>query len=104
MGNLSLIAPITNTLVLPLVPATMFFSFLGGAFALIFNFLAMPFAWIAYILLKFEIFIVQTFSKLSFSTIKVTQFPFGVVIIFYVGIVWYLYKYYQTHDLSPDEK
>lgn len=104
MGNLSLVAPITNTLVLPLVPITMLFSFLGGTFGLLLNFLAVPFAWFAYILLKFEIFIVQTFSKLSFSTIKISYFPFSLVIIFYITITWYLFNYYRKHNVTLDEK
>jgi competence protein ComEC len=104
MGNLSLIAPITNTLVLPLIPMTMFFGFAAGATSFIFRLLALPFAWLAYILLKFEILVVQTFSKLSFSTVKLAHFPFALVIIFYVGVGWYLFRYYKKHNLVLDEK
>ena len=98
MGNLSLVAPITNTLVLPLIPATMFFGFVTGILGLVSSILAMPFGFVAYVLLKFEIWVVETFSRLSFATIKITYFPFILMLLFYVLMVLFLVRYYRKHE------
>lgn len=100
MGNLSLVAPITNTLVLPLIPATMFFGFMSGIFGFVSNILAMPFGWIAYLLLKFEIWVVETFSALPFATIKLAHFPFILVLIFYIWATLYLIRFYKKHEIK----
>lgn len=98
MGNLSIVAPITNTLVLPLIPTTMFFGFVSGLLGLVSNILAMPFGWVAYVFLKFEIWIVEIFSSFSFATIKIAHFPFILVLIFYIWITWYLVRYYKKQN------
>lgn len=97
MGNLSIVAPITNLLVLPLIPGTMLLGFITGVFSLISPILAAPVGFLAFIFLKFEIFIVQTFSHLPFSTIKTANFPFILVLILYIFIGWYLWRYNKKH-------
>ncbi len=103
MGNLSIVAPITNTLVLPLIPMTMFFGFLSGLIGLASHILSMPFGWVAFVLLKFEIWVAEAFSHLPFATIKLTHFPLVLVIIFYALAGWYLWKYYQAHESKSYE-
>jgi competence protein ComEC len=92
IGTLSVIAPITNILVLPLIPLTMFFGFLTGVIGQISLVLAKPFAFISSILLSFEIFIVEFFGKISFASFSVRNFSVVFVVIFYLGIFWFLYK------------
>lgn len=100
MGNLSLVAPITNTLVLPLIPMTMFFGFISGLVGLVSGIIALPFGWLAYVLLKFEIGVVEIFSHLSFATIKLAHFPFVIVLVFYAAAGWYLVRYYKKHEIK----
>lgn len=92
IGTLSVIAPITNILVLPLIPLTMFFGFLTGVIGQISLVLAKPFAFISSILLSFEIFIVEFFGKISFASFSVRNFSIVFVMVFYLGIFWFLYK------------
>jgi competence protein ComEC len=98
MGTLSLIAPITNLLVLPIIPATMFFGFLTGVIGMLSETLAMPFGFISNILLKFEIFIVNTFSSMSFAAVEVRNFSIFLVIIVYIFIFWILSKHYKIYN------
>lgn len=98
MGNLSLIAPITNTLVLPFIPLTMFLGFVSGALGFISHALALPFGWLAFILLKFEIWVAEAFSSLSFATITISYVPFIIILIVYALFVWYLVRYYKKHE------
>ncbi len=95
IGNLSVIAPITNILVLPVVPMTMFFGFLAGLVGFIAPVVGTPFALIAFALLKYEIFIVELFAKFPFASFTISQFPILLMIICYILIVLYLYKFYN---------
>lgn len=98
MGNLSIIAPITNLLVLPLIPVTMLFGFLTGIFGLISSFIAFPFGFVANFLLKTELFIVKSFSSFSFASVSIQKFPLILVIIIYSTIFWVLYKYHKKQN------
>ncbi len=100
IGNLSIIAPITNVLVLSFVPATMFYGFLAGLAGFITHFLAVPFGFIAYILLRYEIGVVTFFSKLPFASFTISRFPLIAMIICYIAIGYGLYKFYnnKTND------
>lgn len=97
IGNLSLIAPITNLLVLPLIPATMFYGFLAGLFGLITSILGMPFGFIAFLLLKFEIGVVEIFARLPFANIEISQFPLILTIVCYGLLFWWISKWYVRH-------
>src|SRR3989344_3239174 len=54
MGQLSLVALPANLLILPTIPWTMLFGFLAGAIGFVSQIVALPFAFIAYILLAFQ--------------------------------------------------
>lgn len=94
IGNLSLIAPITNILVLPLIPATMLFGFLGGFLNLLVNFLGAPFAFIAFLLLRFEILVVEIFANLPFASIKIADFSLVLMLVSYGFIFWWMRNWY----------
>lgn len=94
IGNLSLIAPITNILVLPLIPATMLFGFLGGFLHLLVNFLGAPFAFIAFLLLRFEILVVEMFADLPFASIKIADFSLALMLVSYGFIFWWMRNWY----------
>lgn len=98
MGNLSIVAPITNILILPFVPITMLFGFLAGTMSFISPTLGFPFGWVAYMLLHFKIYIVEKFGSIPFANIEIASFPLTLVIILYVAIVWYLVRFYKKID------
>jgi len=75
MGQLSLVALPANLLILPTIPWTMLFGFLAGAIGFVSQIIALPFAFIAYILLTFQLKIVAFFATLSFASISIPYFP-----------------------------
>src|SRR3989338_746306 len=75
MGTLSLVALPANLLILPTIPWTMLFGFLAGAIGFVSQIIALPFAFIAYILLTFQLKIVAFFATLSFASISIPYFP-----------------------------
>lgn len=82
-GTLSVVSPVTNMLILLLVPLTMLFGFLTGIVGFLSLLIAAPFAWITYGLLSYELFVVQFFSKIPFAAVSITSFSWLFALFFY---------------------
>lgn len=102
IGNLSVIAPITNVLVLSFVPATMFYGFLTGLVGFVSTVLSMPFGFIAFALLKYEITVVTLFARLPFASFTISRFPLIAMIICYIAIGYGLYRFYNKKDAKKN--
>lgn len=61
----SLISPIVNMLVLPTIPPVMFFGVLVGVFGFLPHMFVAVLAWPAYLLLSYQIYIVQFFARIA---------------------------------------
>jgi competence protein ComEC len=68
-GIVSLVAPIVNILVLPTVPTSMLLGFLAGIAGMIWLKLGQIVGYIAWIVLKYIIVVVQTFSSFSWAAV-----------------------------------
>jgi len=66
-GYFSLVAPLTNILILIFIPTTMLFGFLTGILGFVFSVLGQILAWFSYPLLKYEISVINFFGSLKFS-------------------------------------
>lgn len=84
MGNLSILALPVNILILPFIPMTMFFGFLSGIFGFVSSAISFPFSFVAFILLDYELKIVNFFASLSFSSIQINNFPLILMILMYI--------------------
>ncbi len=108
MGELSVVAVFVNLLVLMFVPVTMLFGFLAGVIGFISSWLALPFSYITYFLLAYELKVVELFAGLPFTSIKIPYFPFGMMLFTYGLYFLFLIKYAkQSKDddlLAGDEK
>lgn len=69
-NNFSIIAPLTNVLVLTFIPITMLLGFITILLGLIFNLLGSVFGFFVYLLLKYEISVINYFGQLKFSSIN----------------------------------
>ena len=94
MGTLSLVALPANLLILPTIPWTMLFGFLAGALGFISQIVALPFAFIAYILLAFQLKIVALFATLPFASISIPYFP--AIALFACYAIFALLKFFST--------
>jgi hypothetical protein len=56
----------------------------------IFNFLALPFAFISQTLLSYELAVVNFFSALSFAEVSFRGFSIAIVIGFYIVTIFWL--------------
>ncbi|MEK7145270.1 MAG: ComEC/Rec2 family competence protein, partial [Patescibacteria group bacterium] len=94
MGQLSIVSLPVNLLILPAIPWTMLFGFLAGALGFISQIIALPFAFIAYLLLAFQLKIVALFAALPFASIAIPYFPAAALFGCYV--VFALLKFFST--------
>lgn len=87
-GRLSLIAPIVNVLILPVVPLSMLYGFIAtllGFFELILAKIAGFFAWI---FLAYEIKTIKLFSEIPFASIKIEMHWLIVFWLYGLIILW----------------
>ncbi len=95
MGLISVFGLFANILILPIIPAVMLFGFLAGILGFIFLPLAIPPAYACSILLSYMLKVIYFFSHLPFSSITVSRFPPGLLILTYGlfgAIIWRLQK------------
>jgi len=91
MGNLSVVALPTNILVLPLIPITMLFGFLTGFLSFFSSILALPFSYVAYYLLHYELYIIQLFALFPFASFNIQNFPLILTILIYVYFIKHIF-------------
>jgi competence protein ComEC len=88
IGQVSLVAPVVNVLVLPLVSSVMAIGFVAGVIGMVSTAVATPIAWGAYALLHYMFFIVRSFAALPFAAVGVPVVSWWVLVLMYVGLVW----------------
>ncbi len=91
MGMFSVVSIPVNLLVLLFVPVTMLFGFLTGIIGMFSAILSVPFGWISFVFLQYELWIVEGFAKLPFASFNVPRFPLAAMLIMYAiyGIIIY---------------
>lgn len=88
-GNLSLVSPLANLLILPIIPITMLLGFLSLVFSFIFLPLGKIFSWLAYLPLRFETEIIDFLSGLSWAGWKI-KFPIWAVFVWYLLLIVFI--------------
>jgi competence protein ComEC len=88
--KLSLISPLANLLVLPIIPLTMLLGFVAVILSFIFYPLAQIFSWLAYLPLKYETTVINYLASLKYSSIEVHLSWWGVM-IWYIILVEAIY-------------
>ncbi|OIO48219.1 MAG: hypothetical protein AUJ32_01095 [Parcubacteria group bacterium CG1_02_40_82] len=93
-GQLSIISPLANLVVLLFIPLTMLVGFLAGGVGIIWIGGAKIFGWLAWLFLTFEIGAIKFFAGLPLSSIKMNWgWPF--VIFYYLILIGLLYLFYN---------
>ncbi|MCE9585384.1 competence protein ComEC family protein [Candidatus Nomurabacteria bacterium] len=92
MGNLSIVALPANIMILPFIPITMIFGFITGFAGLIWHILALPFGYISYLLLHYELSTISFFSHLPFAAFAVPNFPLILTIAIYIYFAYWLFS------------
>ena len=91
-GRISLVSPLTNVLILPVVPLIMIFGFIFGLLGIIWSFLGLIFSFPAWFLLTYLLKVVDFFSH-SWAAKTIENVHWFWLVIFYLilgFIVYYL--------------
>ena len=78
----------------------MFLGFAVGIFGMISYFISLPFAWASFVLLQYELFIVDIFAKLPFSAANIAGFSEVFLILSYVAIFFIVSHLRQKEKLA----
>ncbi len=97
MGSLSLVALPANVLILPLIPFTMGFGFIAGFAGLIWYFASVPFGFMSYLLLHYEMSVVNFFARVPFASLSIPEFPLVLTMAVYA---WFAYKLFGGNAKS----
>jgi len=102
MGQVSIVAPFVNLLVLPLVPFVMLTGFLAGVFEMTFILLSIPFAWMTHVLLTYMFYVVTIFDSFTFASLAVPAIPLWVLVLMYVlPTLYFFYSEQKQKATQP---
>lgn len=91
MGTFSFVTLPANILIMPFFPMTIIFGFLTGFIGLLSNILAVPFAYLSYFLLHYQLGVINFFSNLSFATFTIPNFSFFLTFLIYTYFIYVLF-------------
>lgn len=92
MGLFPVVSLPVNLLILIFVPMTMLFGFITGGLGIISTLISIPFGWISYLFLQYELWVVEIFAKLPFASFNIEKFPLWLILAVYVFYGWVIYK------------
>jgi len=97
-GQLSLIAPLANILVLPFIPLTMLLGFLSALGGLVWIYIGKILGWVTWLFLTYEIKIIELLANLSLAAIsfKWTWLGEGIYYAILIFLVWRFNKKQKT--------
>ena len=93
IGEVSLIAIITNVLILPLVPLAMLFGAIVGLIAVVSPSLAIILSPLSYIPLAYMTHSVEWFARIPYATVPLFHIPWWAVVIVYIVISFYIMRF-----------
>jgi len=98
-GQISLVAPLTNILVLPLLPFIIVLGFLSAFFGIFSHFLALIFVFPCWLLLSYLLKISDIFSSFAFSSIYL-RISWIWIIIFYFALGCLIWQWRRDHQFK----
>lgn len=104
MGNLSLVAIPANFLILPFIPLVMIFGFLTGFSGFLSYFLSFPFGYISYLILHYQLFVIDFFARFSFVSFSVPNFPLVLTLLIYAYFIYLFFGKDLKKFFLPEEK
>jgi len=99
-GIVSLVAPLANILVLPLVPLTMLLGFLTGVVGLIWLKAGLMLADIAWIFLKYILIVVEGLSKLSWAAVTIKTAQWWWIPLYYILVLYLVLHQNNNKNLN----
>ncbi|MCF7835649.1 MAG: ComEC family competence protein [Candidatus Marinimicrobia bacterium] len=95
IGLFSAVGLPVNLLVLIFIPATMFFGFVTAVVGFVSTFLSVPFGWVTYGLLAYQLKVVDLFASLPFASFTINNFPLWLMLVIYFVYAILIFKLYK---------
>lgn len=89
--TLSLVSLAANLLILLIIPISMLLVFLSGLAGLFFHWLALPFAWLAFLPLKYETWMIDSLADLGRSSVEIKNFLWWHAAAYYAALALLMY-------------
>lgn len=86
----STVSILANALILPVVPLSMFLVFLTVVAGLIWNPLALALAWLAYLVLRYEITVINFLAGPEWASLEIKNFPVWLLTGWYLFLIIFL--------------
>jgi len=90
-GRVSIISPLTNLLVITVVPYSMASGFITGILGFVWEPLGRVSGWLSWVLLEYKIEVVEFFAKVPLASIHIDKSFAWVTAVVYVFILWKLF-------------
>lgn len=91
-GSISLVSPVANLFVLPMIPYTMFAGFVAALSGLAATAAGGAVGWIAWLLLEYELRIIGAFAAIPHAAIENRAVGFIVVLFLYSALAFWLWQ------------
>lgn len=100
--KLSLVSLAANLLVLLIIPLSMLLVFLTAVAGFIFHPLSLVFAWLAYLPLKYEVWVINTLGGLEWASKEITNFRWEWMVLWYLVLVLVIYLLKKKLNAKPE--
>lgn len=100
-GVFSIVALVANMLVLPVIPLTMLFGFLAGAFGFVFAPLAVATSFLGHVLLSWILLVARMLTSVPFATVDA---PLSATLVLVLYILLALLLWYAHRSIVRDDR
>ena len=103
-GRVSLVAPIANILILPVIPLAMAFGFVAVILGLINLGAGQIFGWLVWLVLSYIIKVAEFLSKISWASLDIGRINWSVLVLFYLTIGFFIYYSTKVRNITKNTK
>jgi len=103
-GRVSLVAPIANILILPVIPLAMAFGFVAVILGLINLGAGQIFGWLVWLVLSYIIKVAEFLSKISWASLDIGRINWSVLVLFYLAIGFFIYYSTKVRNITKNTK
>jgi competence protein ComEC len=100
-GLLSLISPVANILVAPLIPPAMLFGFLGTTISFVLFPLGQMIAFLGWGCMALILLITETLASLPFAAVQIPSISIFIICLYYIVLISGLVVLHRTRNISP---
>jgi competence protein ComEC len=103
IGDTSVIAVISNVLILPMLPIAMLTGFVAVMMTIIYPLIALPAVAVAYLSLGYILFVAQILGTIPFALVTIPM-PLWCMIVCYVLLAWWYIYLIKNKGEEGDDK